>query len=112
MVAGMVNARQEVRLDEGAENERLHPQYVSGNVFPSFGLEPAPDACSGRAAMSDPGAFGRSPQSRLPDAPFARDRAVIVRTFVMEKTASTSSVLPSRVGLSPRHLRSMEDSTP
>jgi hypothetical protein len=54
MVAGMVNARQEVRLDEGAENERLHPQYVSGNVFPSFGLEPAPDACSGRAAMSDP----------------------------------------------------------
>ena len=39
MVVGSVNNRQEVRF-ERAESEHLRRQYVSGNVFPSFGLNP------------------------------------------------------------------------
>ena len=39
MVVGSVNNRQEVRI-ERAESEHLRRQYVSGNVFPSFGLNP------------------------------------------------------------------------
>ncbi len=40
LVAGHVNRRQEVRFGESAASERVARQYLSGNVFPSFGLKP------------------------------------------------------------------------
>lgn len=41
MVAGVVTSRQTAVFGSGTEEERVHRQYVSGNLFPVFGLQPA-----------------------------------------------------------------------
>ena len=41
MVAGNVSPRQAPVFGFGAEGERVYRQYVSGNLFPVFGLQPA-----------------------------------------------------------------------
>ncbi|MBI1897160.1 MAG: ABC transporter permease [Acidobacteria bacterium] len=85
MVVGSVNNRQEVRF-EGAESERLRRQYVSGNVFPSFGLKPE----LGRLLTpGDDVTPGGHPVAVLSydywTRRFARDPGVIGRTFQMGK---------------------------
>ena len=85
MVVGAINSRQEVRFN-GPDAERLRRQYVSGNVFPSFGLKPA----LGRLlAPSDDVTPGGHPVAVLGydywKSPFARDPGVVGRTFQMGK---------------------------
>lgn len=41
IVAGMVSPRQAPVVGSGSEGERVYRQYVSGNLFPVFGLQPA-----------------------------------------------------------------------
>ena len=57
MVVGM-SSPQEIPADSGTESERVFRQYVSGNVFPTFGLQPA----AGRLLVPEddeaPGAHG------------------------------------------------------
>lgn len=86
MVIGSVNNRQEVQFDSGAGSERLHRQYVSGNVFPTFGLRPA----LGRLlAPGDDVTAGGHPVAVLSydywTRRFARDPRVIGRTLLMGK---------------------------
>ncbi len=83
MVVGSINNRQEVRF-EGAESERLRRQYLSGNVFPSFGLKPE----LGRLLTpSDDVTPGGHPVAVLSydcwTRRFARDPKAIERTFQM-----------------------------
>src|SRR5262249_30460755 len=40
IVAGAVSSRQTVAFGSATEGERVHRQYVSGNLFPVFGLQP------------------------------------------------------------------------
>lgn len=85
MVIGSINSRQEVRF-EGAESERLRRQYVSGNVFPSFGLRPE----LGRLlAPGDDVTPGGHPVAVLSyhywRQRFAGDRAVVGKTVQMGK---------------------------
>jgi hypothetical protein len=87
MVVGMVNNRQEVRVGEGAETERVRRQYVSGNVLPSFGLKPE----LGRLLTRDDDVTpGGHPVAVLSYdywvRRFARDPGVIGRTFLMDKS--------------------------
>jgi putative ABC transport system permease protein len=84
MVVGSVDRRQEVRFEGGVE--RLHRQYVSGNVFPSFGLTPA----LGRLlAPGDDVTPGAHPVAVLSydywTRRFARDPGIVGRTFLMGK---------------------------
>jgi predicted permease len=86
LVVGGVNNRQEVRFGEGAGVERLHRQYVSGNVFPSFGLKPELGRLLTPADDVTPGAH---PVAVLSydywTRRFSRDPGVIGRTFLMGK---------------------------
>ena len=41
MVAGIVSSRQAAVFGSGTEGERVYRQYVSGNLFPVFGLQPS-----------------------------------------------------------------------
>lgn len=84
LVLGSVDTRQEVRFGEGGE--RLHREYVSGNVFPSFGLKPA----LGRLlAPGDDVTPGGHPVAVLSydywTRRFACDPGIIGRTFLMGK---------------------------
>ena len=86
MVIGSVNGRQEVQFGAGAGTERLHSQYLSGNVFPSFGLTPA----LGRLLTpSDDVKPGGHPVAVLGyhywKRRFAGDPGIIGRTFLMGK---------------------------
>lgn len=85
MLLGNVDTRQEVRFD-GSETERLRRQYVSGNVFPSFGFRPE----AGRLLTPDDDVSpGGHPVAVLSyeywTRRFDRDPGVIGRTFLMGK---------------------------
>lgn len=86
MIVGSVNRRQEVRIGASAGTERLSRQYVSGNVFPSFGLRPE----LGRLLTpGDDVRPGGHPVAVISNdcwtRRFARDPGVIGRTVEMGK---------------------------
>jgi predicted permease len=81
MVAGMIGSR-EAMFETGSETERIYQQYVSGNLFGVFGLQPA----LGRLLMpNDDLQPGAHPVAVLSydfwTRRFARDPSVIGKTF-------------------------------
>jgi predicted permease len=82
MVVGLVGSRTRIVWGSGDESERISRQYFSGNVFPTFGLQPA----LGRLlTASDDVTPGGHPVAVLSydywTSRFARDPAVLGRTF-------------------------------
>jgi len=82
MVIGMTGSPQPIVFGPGDEQERISKQYVSGNVFSTFGLQPALGRLLTRSDDATPGGhpfavIGYDYWTRR----FARDPAVLGKTF-------------------------------
>jgi putative ABC transport system permease protein len=90
LVAGRVASRQAAVFGSGAEGERVYRQYVSGNLFPVFGLQPV----LGRLLTPDDDRTpGEQPVAVLSydfwTRRFGRDPGVLGSTFRMGKDTFT-----------------------
>jgi predicted permease len=88
MVVGMTGRSQLIEIDTAGESERATRQYVSGNVFPVFGFQPAFGRLLTRSDDVTPGGHPVAVISyHYWTRRFARDPGVLGRTFRLGPTS-------------------------